>query len=213
MRTSAANITDDTGRRKTIYLSGPMTGHAGYNYPAFHAAAADLRLRGFAVINPAENEGGRIDLPRAAYMRLDIESVLRADLVVVLSGWRGSRGARLEVEIAREIGIPILAYPHLDEPQHASILDEATVITAGSRRSAYGHPLDDYTRTAKLWSTILDADVTAQQAMLCMIAVKISRECHSHGRDNLVDIAGYAHCLQWAHEEAERCRDAVMEQA
>ena len=27
-----------------------------------------------------------------------------------------------------------------------------------------------------------------------MIAVKISRECNAHKRDNLVDIAGYAAC-------------------
>jgi hypothetical protein len=28
---------------------------------------------------------------------------------------------------------------------------------------------------------------------LCMIAVKLARHAHRHGRDNLVDIAGSAH--------------------
>lgn len=38
-----------------IYLCGPMTGLPEYNYPAFHAAAAELRAQGWRVVNPAEN--------------------------------------------------------------------------------------------------------------------------------------------------------------
>ena len=38
-------------------------------------------------------------------------------------------------------------------------------------------------------------EVTPQQSIRCMIAVKISRECHWPKRDNRVDIAGYAEAL------------------
>lgn len=38
-----------------VYLAGPMTGIADYNFPAFNAAAARLRAEGFDVVNPADH--------------------------------------------------------------------------------------------------------------------------------------------------------------
>ena len=37
-----------------IYVAGPMTGHPELNFPAFHAAATELRALGHHVENPAE---------------------------------------------------------------------------------------------------------------------------------------------------------------
>ncbi|MEM8737243.1 MAG: DUF4406 domain-containing protein [Planctomycetota bacterium] len=93
-----------------VYLSGPMTGLPGHNFPAFHAAAADLRRRGDVVLNPAENFGGLESLPRAEYMRLDLQHVLHADELLVLDGWEASRGAALEVAVAHELGLPVHEY-------------------------------------------------------------------------------------------------------
>lgn len=77
-----------------------------------------------------------------------------------------------------------------------SILEKAKEIVHGRSHDAYGHPADDFTRTATIWSQILDVPVTPQQVGLCMIAVKLSREINKHGVDNLVDIAGYAETVQ-----------------
>jgi hypothetical protein len=85
-----------------------------------------------------------------------------------------------------------------------SILLEAEHLTEGARNADYGHPLDDYRRTAKLWSAVLGIDVTPEQAMLCMICVKISRECNHPKRDNRVDGAGYFKCLDMAINERIR---------
>ena len=52
---------------KRIYIAGPMTGHAEHNFPAFHAAAKRLHEAGWEVVNPADNFGGRTDLPRSSY--------------------------------------------------------------------------------------------------------------------------------------------------
>lgn len=90
-----------------VYLSGPMTGLPDYNYPAFNAAAAKLRALGFDVDNPAEHHGGAQDLDRAVYMRSDIESLLKVHAVALLPGWGNSKGATLEVNIARELGLRI----------------------------------------------------------------------------------------------------------
>lgn len=76
--------------------------------------------------------------------------------------------------------------------EYNPITVEANDIVMGDRQDDYGHPYHDFFRTAKIWSAIIGVDVTPQQVALCMIGVKVSRECNKHKRDNLVDIAGYA---------------------
>lgn len=103
------------------YLAGPMRGLPLYNFPAFHAAAADLRERGYEVDNPAEHDGergfdphtGDGELTFREYMAHDLPLICAADVVVVLPGWRGSEGASLEVAVAKSLGIDVLLYPTL----------------------------------------------------------------------------------------------------
>lgn len=185
-----------------LYLAGPMSGIKDFNFPAFHAAATVLRGLGHSVWSPAERdeaEGFNPTTDKAQplrhYMRFDLPAVLDCDAVAVLPGWRKSKGAQLEVHVATQCSIPVLSANGL-EPITETTLEEAQRLVYGDRGADYGHPLDDYTRTAALWSTILGVPVTAEQAVLCMIGVKISRECNKHKRDNLVDIPGYAECLQ-----------------
>jgi hypothetical protein len=80
----------------------------------------------------------------------------------------------------------------MSEQTTQNILEEANELVNGARQAAYGHPLDDFTRTAKMWSAILGHEVTAGQVGLCMCALKISRQVNRQKRDNLVDLAGYA---------------------
>ena len=93
-----------------IYLAGPMTGYPDFNYPAFHDAATHLRAQGHAVINPAENHGGKQDLKRIDYLRADLPQVLEVEAVVVLPGWEQSFGAKHEVLTAQIAEIPIWTY-------------------------------------------------------------------------------------------------------
>jgi hypothetical protein len=58
----------------------------------------------------------------------------------------------------------------------------------------------DFGKTAKIWSAILNVDVTAEQVALCMIGVKISRLCNKYKEDSVIDIAGYARTLEMVHE-------------
>lgn len=88
-----------------LYVSGPMSGLPGFNFPAFNKAAAVLRAAGYVVINPAENWGGATDVPRATCMRLDIQEVLASDGLALLDGWEHSPGANLEYQIARQLGL------------------------------------------------------------------------------------------------------------
>ncbi|OPZ24169.1 MAG: hypothetical protein BWZ02_02935 [Lentisphaerae bacterium ADurb.BinA184] len=202
---------------RRIYVSGPMTGLPDHNFPAFHAAAARLREAGYEVINPAENFGGRTDLPRETYLRADVILVAQCEAIAMLPNWQESRGARLEYLLARELNLPVLDADTLQplenppvptvglhqlklvkEAPGETVLDEAIRITDGARQSDYGHPRDDFSRTALMWTGILGgrlrdgAEVTAGDVPLCMIAVKLARQSHRHKRDNLVDIAGYS---------------------
>lgn len=91
-----------------------------------------------------------------------------------------------------------------------TILEEAH--KAHLERSAdYGHPLDDFSRTAKLWSAILGAEITAEQVGLCMCAVKLSRQVNKPKRDNLLDLAGYASNVQQVIDERERRKEPSSE--
>lgn len=87
-----------------------------------------------------------------------------------------------------------------------SILEEAQSLVFGDRNASYGHPFDDYTRTARMWEAILGMTpytITPRIACLMMAAVKISREVNKPKRDNLVDLAGYAACAHLCTERAE----------
>lgn len=91
-----------------IYISGPMTGIPGLNFPAFNEAAARLRGCGFEVVNPAEiNPDG--EKTWEACMRADIKALCDCDTIVVLPGWENSKGAHLEVHIAHRLGMRVVS--------------------------------------------------------------------------------------------------------
>jgi len=93
------------GRRgQRVYVSGPMTGYPDYNGNAFAAAATALAPY-YTVVNPAED----LDPDRAwaDALRADLQQLLTCDGVATLSGWYGSRGARLEVHVAEALGMPV----------------------------------------------------------------------------------------------------------
>ncbi len=89
-----------------------------------------------------------------------------------------------------------------------SILQEAQRLTHGDRNADYGHPLDDYTRTAALVSALLAhkllEPITAAEMAAAMGCVKLSRQMHAPKRDNMVDLAGYAWVSQACIEETAR---------
>lgn len=200
-----------------VYISGPMEGYENFNFPAFKAAEEKLIALGYEVLNPAVD--GDIDLddpnkasqPREWYLRRDIEWVLQSDFVVVLEGWEMSRGARLEVSVARALGLEITRFDPTDNTnllkvEYETVLEEALRIAGGgTRQKQYGHPLYNFERTAQIMSAILGIPVTAEQAALCMIGVKLARESFKPHRDNIVDIGGYS----LVYEQIRRGREII----
>ncbi|MCK9601337.1 MAG: DUF4406 domain-containing protein [Sphaerochaeta sp.] len=89
-----------------IYIAGPMTGYPDYNRDAFEVAAIALRLHGHEPHNPRESAVPD-DAPWSDHLRADIANLIAQEAVAVLPGWECSRGAALEVHIARAIGMNV----------------------------------------------------------------------------------------------------------
>ena len=96
-----------------LYIAGPMTGLPEYNFPAFHAAAANLRGKGHDVVNPAELPAPE-EPTWGNYLRGALRAMLTCEAVVFLPGWMQSNGARLERIVADRLRIPVYDYAHFE---------------------------------------------------------------------------------------------------
>lgn len=116
--------------RKKFYIAGPMTGIPQFNFPAFDVAAASLRSFGYLVVSPVElddpssrsaalaNETGDPEQYNADtgetwgdLLARDVKLIAdEVSGVVALEGWEDSRGARLEVFVARTCGKPVYSH-------------------------------------------------------------------------------------------------------
>lgn len=192
-----------------LYLAGPMTGLPEYNFPAFHRAAAAWRAAGWEVCNPAESFNGATDLPYRRYVEHDLDLLRTCDAIAMLPGWDGpnARGSVWE----RQVAVQLLRIPVYDAerpeapPARETILQEAQRLVHGDRGADYGHPIDDYTRTGRMWGAILGLpDIDPRLCCLMMVAVKVSRECNKPKRDNRTDGAGYFECADMVAQEQAR---------
>lgn len=90
----------------TIYVAGPMTGLPEFNYPAFRAAAAQLRELGYDVEDPSTNVNPTPD-DYHGWLRAGLAQLIRCDGVALLDGWEASGGARLEVNVGATLGLRV----------------------------------------------------------------------------------------------------------
>jgi hypothetical protein len=95
-----------------VYLSGPMSNMPDLNFPAFHAAAAELRARGYEVVNPAEINPDSA-MAWADCMRADIKALCDCDALVLLPNWQRSKGAHIELNLAHRLEMQIHALHEL----------------------------------------------------------------------------------------------------
>ena len=90
-------------------------------------------------------------------------------------------------------------------PPDTSILTAAHALVHGDRGEAYDHPAVDYRRTADIFAMLTGIELTPEEGVLFMLAVKLSRLARGvqadfppcELRDTVVDAAGYLECY-WA---------------
>jgi len=89
-----------------IYVAGPMTGLPEFNYPAFRAAAAELRALGHDVEDPSTNVNPTPD-DYHGWLRAGLSQLITCDGIALLDGWEASGGARLEVNVGATLGMRV----------------------------------------------------------------------------------------------------------
>jgi hypothetical protein len=69
-------------------------------------------------------------------------------------------------------------------------LNEARA-TIQDRGMDYGHPTDNMSRTASLWSAYLEMPITDYQVAMCLALVKVARSMETSKVDNYIDGSAY----------------------
>lgn len=134
-----------------LYIAGPMTGIPSFNIPAFDAAASALRRAGHEVTSPAELDNPAIRAislasPDGAIATLRSHGQTWGDFlardvklladdgfqgIVVLPGWEGSRGARLETFVANALcDLPVFEMHEHDRHTGLHLLSYLTLVKA-----------------------------------------------------------------------------------
>ena len=92
-------------------------------------------------------------------------------------------------------------------------LEKTIEIISGDRHKDYGDKTTNHQNIADLWSVFLGHKVTAQQAAICMLLVKVARLKHRRTEDCYIDMAGYAaiageiqDTVGWKDDESEGTR-------
>lgn len=94
-------------RKQKIYISGAITGVDNYQ-ELFQNAEDYLNTFGtFEVVNPVKGVHNH-DLSWQSYMREDIKILMDCDAIYMLKNWGSSKGANIELKLARDLGMKIL---------------------------------------------------------------------------------------------------------
>lgn len=83
-----------------------MSGYTDLNYPAFAFAAAALRSQDMTIVSPHEVESDGVG-EWDAFMTKDLVRLIGCGGIVLLRGWSGSKGSRLELHVALELGFAV----------------------------------------------------------------------------------------------------------
>ncbi|MNK53053.1 hypothetical protein D3C87_720040 [compost metagenome] len=105
--------------KPVIYVAGAITKAPGLNKQKFALATKQLRALGYIVINPHELCDGLPPEEWKKCMRITIAKMVSdAEIIVMLDDWQESRGATIEVNIARSIEIKTVnLIDFLNEPE------------------------------------------------------------------------------------------------
>lgn len=146
--------------KKLIYISGKITGDD--NYRAKFAMARDRLTRdGYNVLNPVE-AGDTLDMVHkyaglepptwSEYMRKCLVTISGADAVYMLRDWKQSRGARLEHNIASELGITIVYEAEAAEDRASC--DSSSIIKLHYQLKSNGIPHTLIDRAERGWQIL-----------------------------------------------------------
>lgn len=92
----------EAGAKRKIYLSGKITGDEGFA-EKFKVKEEELTARGDFVFNPALHPDM---FTHGQFMQIDFLALSFCDSIYLMNNWRESKGAKMEFEQARILGLP-----------------------------------------------------------------------------------------------------------
>ena len=100
------------GRRKSIYIAGPMSGLPDNNFVMFFNAGVQLMSDGWDPINPSRFSGVFGEQPAGKMLDACCEAELAAiphcDAIFLLKGWENSKGAKRELAVALQHNLEVI---------------------------------------------------------------------------------------------------------
>ena len=99
-------------RKQKIYVSGAIAHHdIGERRMAFESCASFCELCGFEAVNPFENkfwkQGRGMSADWREHMKEDLRMLLECDAICMMDGWEGSKGCKLELDVASSCGLTV----------------------------------------------------------------------------------------------------------
>lgn len=107
---------------KKVYISGAITGVDNYE-ELFKNAEDELKAKGYDVVNPVTIEQNH-DNTWNSFMRVDLKAMLDCDAIYMLSNYKTSRGANIELNLAKELDFEVI---YEDEKQTELTPDKTTL--------------------------------------------------------------------------------------
>ena len=92
--------------KRKVYISGAITGIENYE-ELFNKAEEILKTNGFDVVNPVKIEHNH-DNTWNSFMRVDLKAMLDCDSIYMLSNYKSSKGANIELNLAKELDFEII---------------------------------------------------------------------------------------------------------
>lgn len=117
--------TREPGKMRQAYIAGPMRGVKEFNFPLFDEVRDYIKALGWTAVSPADHDrdlgfdwtGAQGTSEEIAAAGADRTEFIRWDLAIILSPfttdivmlpyWWKSQGARLERDVAKQIGLRI----------------------------------------------------------------------------------------------------------
>ena len=92
---------------KKVYIAGKISGMEEEAFGLFVQAEILLIKKGYEVVNPMKLPH-KHDKTWESYMKECLTEMMKCDLIYPLPNWNESKGAKIEMELARELGIKII---------------------------------------------------------------------------------------------------------